>query len=47
VCFFTHSPSGISRYLDRMSDKMVALFSVFLGVGLLIAAALLLAAFLL
>jgi hypothetical protein len=30
-----------------MSDNFVALFSIFLGVGLLIAAALLLAAFLL
>jgi hypothetical protein len=47
VCCFTHSPTGISGYLDRMSDNMVALFSIFLGVGLLVAAALLLAAFLL
>jgi hypothetical protein len=37
----------MSGYLDRMSDNMVALFSIFLGAGLLIAAALLLAAFLL
>jgi hypothetical protein len=37
----------MSGYPGRMSDNMVALFSIFLGVGLLVAAALLLAAFLL
>jgi hypothetical protein len=47
VCCFTQSPSGISSYLYRMSDKMVALFSIFLGAGLVIAALLLLAAVLL
>jgi hypothetical protein len=47
LCCVAHSPPGKSGYLDRMSDNMVALFSIFLGIGLVTAAVLLLAAFLL
>lgn len=46
VCCFTHSPPGKPDYLGLMSDNMVALFSIFLGIGLVTAAVLLLAAFL-
>lgn len=46
VCCLTHLSPGNSGYLGRMSDKMVALFSIFLGIGLVTAAVLLLAAFL-
>jgi hypothetical protein len=47
MCCFAHSPGGESGYPGLMSDRMVALFSIFLGIGLVTAAALLLAAFLL
>ena len=47
VCCFTQLPYGRSGYPGGMSDNMVALFSIFLGIGLVTAALLLLAAFLL
>jgi hypothetical protein len=47
MCCFAHSLPGNSGYPGLMSDRFVALFSIFLGIGLVTAAALLLAAFLL
>jgi hypothetical protein len=47
MCGVAHSPPDKSGFLGRMSDNMVALFSAFLGIGLVTAAVLLLAAFLL
>jgi hypothetical protein len=47
MCCFAHSAVGKSGYPGLMSDRMVALFSIFLGIGLVTAALLLVVAVLL